>query len=35
MYLCVGIFLTALKICKAASTKQKYLGAKSFSSIVS
>lgn len=30
MYFCVGTFLTALKICKASSTKQKLLGEKVF-----
>ncbi len=30
MYFCVGTFLTALKICKAKSTKQKVLGKKVF-----
>ncbi len=33
MYFCVGSFLTALKICKAASTKQKQLGEKVFQSL--
>ncbi|MCR5516716.1 MAG: DUF6430 domain-containing protein [Lachnospira sp.] len=33
MYFCVGSFLTALKICKAASTKQKQLGEKVFQTL--
>lgn len=33
MYFCVGSFLTALKICKAASTKQKQLGERVFQTL--
>lgn len=33
MYLCAGTFLSALKICKARSTKQKVLGAAVFYSL--
>ena len=33
MYFCVGTFLTALKICKAASVKQKTLGEAIFKSL--
>ena len=33
MYFCVGTFLTALKICKAASVKQKMLGEAVFKSL--